>query len=373
MKNKSIFPLIVGGVFFVGVAMASGLLDGPLTVEPHAQNSTVGSASSGKVPNSSETQSASRLGGAPVATATNGEAVNNQLPPVVDAVPGPGMASPATINDEGSSPHLSPPSSSSTAESNAASVSQSVQSTAVAADNNSNLTANQRLSKVEQQLSNIVHMNLPQQVNDIQMQLQQLSGQLQVQEHDLKLLNIQQRNFYQDLDQRIRKISGSNSDDSMINNGDTKKPTPSQSNPSSGKGAVNNSAAENNIELQDSNAYKAALDLVVKRRYDDAIKRLNKYINVFPNGEYVGKAHYWLGEIYYLKKSYKKSLQAFSVVVNGSPKSPRVPDALYKIALIHAVSGKIAQAKKELRGIQRRFPNSAAAQLATIQLKRFDL
>jgi len=46
------------------------------------------------------------------------------------------------------------------------------------------------VARLESQMNNIVRMNLPQQVAELQQQLAQLRGQLQVQAHDLKLLNL---------------------------------------------------------------------------------------------------------------------------------------------------------------------------------------
>src|SRR3989344_181988 len=65
------------------------------------------------------------------------------------------------------------------------------------------MTTEQRLTRLENQLNNLTKMNLPQQLSDVQQELQKLSGQLQEQQRDLKTLNDQQRSFYQDLNQRI--------------------------------------------------------------------------------------------------------------------------------------------------------------------------
>jgi len=78
----------------------------------------------------------------------------------------------------------------------------------VAQDNTENNLAplptgsiDQRVSRLEQQIANLVRMNLPQQVNDLRQTMAQLQGELQVQDRDLKNLTKQQTNFYQDLQQ----------------------------------------------------------------------------------------------------------------------------------------------------------------------------
>ena len=69
-----------------------------------------------------------------------------------------------------------------------------------------NLSEAQRLTRLEQQQNNLANMNLPQQIAHLQQELAQLRGEIQVQQHDLKMLSNQQRSFYQDLDQRLAKL-----------------------------------------------------------------------------------------------------------------------------------------------------------------------
>jgi len=382
----------------------AGFFDGPLSSQNGSTQKTTQSVHKGTDPSSmpapATTQFQAATGGAPTANAP-GQAVNGKLPPVVDAEPGPGGASvtsstssPAAVSINQNTIQLSQVDRNANGAPVDSVASRSNAAVAVNTNSNSNANANastnsastnnvatvaapdsvdQRLAKVEQQLNNLVSMNMPQQISDLQMQLQQLSGQLQVQEHDVKLLNTQQRSFYQDLDQRIKKLSGA-SDDGGGNKPATpengaKPETPTQ--PS--KVDDQHQQALNSLELQDSSAYKKALDLVIKRQYDAAIKSLGQYLNDYPNGAYKDKAHFWLAEIYYLKKSYQQSLAEFSAVIKESPKSPRVPDAKLKIALIHLNSGKTEQAKKELAAVKNQYPNSTAAQLAIIQLKQLDL
>lgn len=119
------------------------------------------------------------------------------------------------------------------------------------------LTVTHRLARLEQQLNNIINMNLPQQISDLQQRLAQVRGQLQVQERNLELLNNQQRSFYRDLDQRITQLKNLNSNNSDSSNDNSAS---SSQKPSSG-----DTSNTNNIQLQDSNTYRQALDLLTKK------------------------------------------------------------------------------------------------------------
>ncbi len=226
------------------------------------------------------------------------------------------------------------------------------------------LTVTHRLARLEQQLNNIINMNLPQQISDLQQQLAQVRGQLQVQERNLELLNNQQRSFYRDLDQRITQLKNLNSNNSDSSNDNSAS---SSQKPSSG-----DTSNTNNIQLQDSNTYRQALDLLTKKQYDKAQASFQNYLNDYPNGSYVANAHYWLGEIYLQQKDRKNAAHEFQTVRDKFPKSEKVLDAKLKLAIIDAEDGKIKQAKEELTEIKKQHPESTAAQLANIRLQQLE-
>src|SRR3990167_11165463 len=64
----------------------------------------------------------------------------------------------------------------------------------------------QRVSRLEQQVTNYTQMNLPQQVSDLQQQNAALKGQLEVAQHNLQTVTDQQKAYYQDLQQQIAQL-----------------------------------------------------------------------------------------------------------------------------------------------------------------------
>ena len=99
--------------------------------------------------------------------------------------------------------------------------SPTLQSPTIGSSDNSALSSlplSARVARLEQQIQNIIRANTEQQVEGLQQQIQQLSGELQVQQHDIKLLNQQLRNFYQDLSTQIKQVKNlSTSDDGNSN------------------------------------------------------------------------------------------------------------------------------------------------------------
>jgi len=218
-------------------------------------------------------------------------------------------------------------------------------------------TADERLNRVEQQVRNITHMNMPQRIDELRQEVQQLTGQIQVQQNEIKKLETQQRSFYQDLNNRIQKTDS------------TKKAPPSAQKQSDKMAAKVSFPGKG---LNDSAAYRSAFNLLLEKKYDDALNSFQSYISEHPRGAYVPNAYYWMGELYLKRDDTEMAIKSFSKIVSKYSNSNKVPDAKLKLAMIHIKQGKRQQARQEFRSIKQRFPNSTAAQLASIQLQRME-
>lgn len=218
------------------------------------------------------------------------------------------------------------------------------------------MSDSQRLSLVERQLNNIASMNFAEQITILQQEIAQLRGQLEVEQHDVKLLNQQIKNFYQDLDSRL------NGKPAAAPSAAAKKTeTP-----------ANQAVKETQVQLQESGDYQAAFTALSKRSYTNAKNKFIQYLKDHPKGKYVADANYWLGEIYMIYKDDSSAQKAFETVINQYPKSNKAVDAQLKVAIIHANAGQVDQAKTELRSITQKHPNSAVAQLANIRLQQLE-
>jgi tol-pal system protein YbgF len=200
----------------------------------------------------------------------------------------------------------------------------------------------QRVDRSEQQMQNYAQMNLPAKIDDLQQQIQQLRGELEIEEHNVQLLNETMHNFYQDLYQRINAIN--------------EPPTP----------AVTTTSSENKnnpiVDKQEQD-YKTAFNLLSKKKYDNAIIKMQEYLTNYSNGKYAVNAHFWLGEIYYLQFKLKNSINEFQIVINQYPNSAKVPDAMLKLGIIYSSQGNYDKSRREFQLIKTKFPNSPAAHL----------
>lgn len=229
---------------------------------------------------------------------------------------------------------------------------------ATSAVDTSSLPLNDRVARVEQQQQNLVSMNLPQQISDLQQQVAQLRGQVQEEQHAMQTLTQQQQAFYKDLDNRIKQASSAPSQ--------TKASAISQKE----SAVAATPLAAPSVQLKENAAFQAGIDSLTKKQYSQAINQFQSYLKTYPQGQFAPNALYWLGDIYFTQNNIKQASQQFSNLIKTYPDSAKVPDAQLKLAVIHANSGDSASAKTELARIIKDHPNSTAAQLANIRLQQ---
>lgn len=212
-------------------------------------------------------------------------------------------------------------------------------------------------------------------IQGLQQELQELRGQLEVQAHDLKLLQQQQVAFYKDLDARISG-NATQSAKSLPSNPTVsprdKSATINQNNqqPSKDVAAVlpTNSARTNPADEQIS--YLAAYELVQNRNYDSALTAMNQFVQKYPRGGYTANAQYWLGELYLVKKDYAQAVDHFNVVLQSFPTSSKSAASMLKMGYAYAALGNKPEAKKYLLQVVRAFPNTPTAELANTKLQK---
>lgn len=268
----------------------------------------------------------------------------------------------------------------------------------------SNAPVDQRVQRLEQQVSNYSQMNLPQQVSNLQQQNAALQGQLEVAQHNLQQLTDQQKTYYQDLQQQIAQLQKNKLAQANDNNKNDKKSTAftkkkdiptevadntekstqkklaqadqdeTKTNDASNADDQNNQSGSLNQKhlpsMSDADSYEKAFHSLSNKHFKTAETAFQQYLTDYPKGQFAVSAHFWLGEIALMNQQYKVANKQFKIVVNDYPTSTKVPDAELKIAMIHAATGKTTEAKKEFAQIRKSYPGTTAAQLASIRLQQ---
>ena len=124
--------------------------------------------------------------------------------------------------------------------------------------------------------------------------------------------------------------------------------------------------------LSEQQLYQMAYDSVIKSNFDLSIAEFDQYLSIYPEGRFVANAHYWKGQAYLYLNRYDEAVESYDVIGNLHQNSAKLPDALYGLALSYEGMGNIAEARRLLSDIRRRFPNTGVANLADTRLLSLD-
>jgi len=172
-------------------------------------------------------------------------------------------------------------------------------------------------------------------------EIARLRGQLEVLANDIATAQKRQRDYYTDLDARIKKLE------------------PRQE-------TIDGQAAE--VLPNEKQAYDAAYGQFTAGQYDAAVTSLQQFVRRYPESAYASNAQYWLGNAYYTQRDCKNAIAAQQVVVNTYPTSAKAPDAMLNIASCYIDQKDRANAKKTLQALIKKYPESSSAATAKDRL-----
>ncbi len=81
------------------------------------------------------------------------------------------------------------------------------------------------------------------------------------------------------------------------------------------------------------NIYKKAYTLFEKRSFSESHEIFNHFLQRFPNHLLSDNAQYWIGEVFYSQRDFRRAITEFSKVLDIFPKGNKAPDALFKMSL----------------------------------------
>jgi tol-pal system protein YbgF len=184
-------------------------------------------------------------------------------------------------------------------------------------------------------------LDLVNQNEQLQQEIAKLRGQIEVLTNDLAETQKRQKDFYVDLDTRLRNL-------------EPKKVT------------VDGQEAE--VDPGEQKSYENAMALFKDGDYKGAGAALNDFLRRFPTSPFAANAQYALGNSFYVQSDYRDALSAQQVVVKNYPSSPRAPEALLNIASCYVELKDKAGAKRTLDMLIDKYPDSPSAQTAKERL-----
>jgi len=240
-----------------------------------------------------------------------------------------------------------------------------------------------RVEILERRISRLSELMM--QVDALKRENSELRGQIELQNHTINSLKNRQRDLYIDIDQRLTRLqagsqaSATSADVAPVTGAsDTQPQTPPQppsieaTQPASVDAAPAPVVLSSNISNEEQIAYDKANRLLISpdRRYPEAIKAFQSFLEKYPTSQLAGNAQYWLAEAYYVSQKNTQALLEFSKVMQLYPTSSKVPGAMLKTGYLHHSEGRIAEARDILNKIISRYPRSSEAALAKQRLSR---
>ncbi|MDT8363960.1 MAG: tol-pal system protein YbgF [Nitrosomonas sp.] len=226
-----------------------------------------------------------------------------------------------------------------------------------------------RIDHIENTLAGKGLIELHTQGETIRIELGKLRGQLEELQEGNRSLRQQQKDFYLDLDSRLRALETGTSDVSSSQssghqrNSDIARP----SEPANHDRSViaNTFSERGSIRLQPPDAvqrtrYDTAYNLFKDGNYVAAIVAFKDFIKQHPQSELAPSAAYWVGNSHYAQRDFDEAITAQQWLIETYPASPKVPDALLNIASSQMEKGQGSAAKKTLQDLISRYPDSGA-------------
>jgi tol-pal system protein YbgF len=242
-------------------------------------------------------------------------------------------------------------------------------------------TLDERIVKLEELLGNQPLLELNNQIESLKLDLNKLQGQIEVLANENDQAQKRQKDFYVDLDSRLRKVEESSASQTpqaasseARHAAATDQPEPDAE--AEGQDdyrlappvSVSVRPSVPGAESEESLVYEAAYSQFKNGRYQDAISSFNKFLKSYPNSSLAPSAQYWIGNSYYAMRDFKNAISAQEKLISVFPESAKAPDAMLNIASSQLEMNKKSAAKKTLETVVRKYPGSDAADKAKKRL-----
>lgn len=194
-------------------------------------------------------------------------------------------------------------------------------------------------------------LELADQIEILKAEIARLRGENEVLSNDLANANKRQKDFYVDLDNRLRKL----------------EPQAAAEAPAAQAAPPVGQAADPANESRD---YEAALTQLRAGKFREAAVGFIAFTKAYPNSTFQPNAHFWAASALYQLKDNVGAAEHYAKVANQWPDDTRAPDALLGLASTQAARNDATGATKTLERLVAKYPSSSAATIARQRLKK---
>jgi tol-pal system protein YbgF len=182
------------------------------------------------------------------------------------------------------------------------------------------------------------------QIEAVKADIAKLRGQVEVLSYELEATQKRQKDFYVDLDGRLRKL----------------EPAPVEA----------KAEAPKTDPAQETRDYEAALAGLKASKFKEAGAAFVAFTKAYPNSSLIASAHYWGAYAHGQAKDHAAAADLFGKFAAGWPNDDRAPAALEsRVASLEAAKD-WKGARATLEQLAERYPNSEAGKKAKLKLKK---
>ena len=184
-------------------------------------------------------------------------------------------------------------------------------------------------------------IDLGAQIESLKQEIARLRGQIEVLTNEVENGAKRQRDFYVDLDSRMRKL-------------ENPAPPPVPEKPSGPKPPT----------AEEQKAYEGGLNLIKAANYKGAVDSFTAFMKTYPLSMLSAAAQYWIGNSLFALRDYRGAIAAQQRVVEAWPEDPKAPDAMLNIASSHIELKDTRAARATFNALIKQYPQSEAAATA---------
>ncbi|MBC7945071.1 MAG: tol-pal system protein YbgF [Burkholderiales bacterium] len=271
-----------------------------------------------------------------------------------------------------------------------------------------------RVLKLEETLRNQGLLDLLTQIDALNAEIGNLRGQSEVHGNNIDAAQKRQKDFYVDLDSRLRRLEqaagGGSSAREPAPTPDSDSPAPEGDSPAdsssgtSGAGGKANSGAAvadggrsasssateqkrsgsspaptaasrssdaakaNPGTMSEASVYDTAYYQFKRGDYAGAVSGFQNFLRVHPNSPLAPNAQYWIGNAQFAQRDFAGAIASQKKLLANYPSSQKAADAMLNIANAQSEMGDAAAAKTTLQDVIGRYPSSEAGAKAKRRL-----
>lgn len=190
-------------------------------------------------------------------------------------------------------------------------------------------------------------LDLQSQIEALNGELRKLHGQNEEMTHSLQDGEKRLKDFYVDLDARLRHFESAEEAAKIVT---TTNPVLPVANP-----------ADPSDPAPQNRAYESAYLLSKTGNYENTAKAFQEFLNKYPDSAHVANAKYGLANAQFALRDYKSALDTYQELLIIAPNFAKAAEVMFNIAGCQQEMKQNAAAKKTLKQLVVKYPNSEVA------------